>query len=95
MCSTLSVSSRSLSAKWQGVPGGARVERDDPKLQRYLRLEFDDDILVGASSVGHTEHAGVIRGLIQSRVRLGPWKDKLRADPTQLTPAYIARVQTV
>jgi NAD(P)H-nitrite reductase large subunit len=80
--------------QWQGVAGGAGVERDDPEAQKYLRLEFDDDVLVGASSVGHTEHAGVIRGLIQSRVHLGSWKDKLLADPTQLTPAYIASAQT-
>ena len=80
--------------QWQGVTGGARVELDDPVAQKYLRLEFEDDVLIGASSVGHTEHAGVIRGLIQSRIRLGAWKDKLLADPTQLTPAYIARTQT-
>ncbi len=79
--------------QWQGVPGGVRVERDDPAAERYMRLEFDGDVLVGASSVGHTEHAGVIRGLIQGRIKLGPWKDKLLADPLQLMPAYLARAQ--
>ncbi len=81
--------------QWQGVAGGAQVEREDPEAQKYLRLEFDGDVLVGASSVGHTDHAGVIRGLIQSRVRLGPWKDRLLADPTLLMSAYIDRQQAV
>lgn len=80
--------------QWQGVEGGARVEVDDPAAQRYLRLEFDGDILVGASSVGHTEGVGVIRALIQSRIHLGPWKDRLLADPTQLAAAYVARTQS-
>ena len=79
--------------QWQGVPGGARVEANDLREQRYLRLEFDDDVLVGATCLGHTDHIGVIRGLIQRRTRLGPWKDMLLADPTLLADAYVARIQ--
>lgn len=79
--------------QWQGVPkedGGAAVELRDDAAFRYLRLEFHDDVLVGATSLGHTEHVGVIRGLIQGRVRLGAWRHKLMKDPLRLVDAYVA-----
>jgi NAD(P)H-nitrite reductase large subunit len=79
--------------RWDGVPGGSRVELSDPAGFRYLRLEFDGDLLIGANSVGHREHIGVLRGLIQQRVRLGEWKQRLMADPTRLMEAYIACAQ--
>ena len=82
--------------QWQGVPaaqGGASVELRDDAAFRYLRLEFAGDHLVGATSLGLTEHVGVIRGLIQGRVALGDWKAKLLADPTRLMDAYLARAQ--
>jgi len=78
---------------WQGVPGGQHVERIDEPGFRYLRLEFDEDRLVGANTVGITEHVGVLRGLIQSRVRLGPWRARLLEDPTRLPEAYLACAQ--
>jgi len=52
-------------------------------------------VLVGASSLGLTEHVGVVRGLIQARTRLGQWKERLRRDPTRLMEAYIARTQAI
>lgn len=79
--------------QWEGVPGGQRVEHSDEENFRYLRLEFDGDVLVGANAIGLSEHVGVIRGLIQARVRLGEWKDRLLRDPTCLAEAYIARAQ--
>jgi NADPH-dependent 2,4-dienoyl-CoA reductase/sulfur reductase-like enzyme len=82
--------------QWQGVPasaGGASVERRDDAAFRYLRLEFAGDRLIGATSLGLTEHVGVIRGLIQGRVELGEWKAKLLEDPTRLMDAYLARAQ--
>jgi NAD(P)H-nitrite reductase large subunit len=82
--------------QWQGVPaarGGASVELRDDAAFRYLRLEFAGDHLIGATSLGLTEHVGVIRGLIQGRVALGDWKAKLLADPTRLMDAYLARAQ--
>jgi len=78
---------------WQGVPGGQHVERVDEEGFRYLRLEFHEDHLVGANTVGLTEHVGVLRGLIQARVPLGPWKARLLEDPTRLPEAYLARAQ--
>jgi NAD(P)H-nitrite reductase large subunit len=79
--------------RWEGVAGGEHVERKDEANFRYLRLEFDRDVLVGANTIGHTEHVGVIRGLVHGRVPLKEWKDALLADPTRLTEAYLARTQ--
>ena len=79
--------------QWQGVAGGDSVEISDPRDRRYLRLEFEGDVLIGATSLGLTEHVGVIRGLIQGRTRLGPWKAKLLRDPTRLPDAYVASMQ--
>lgn len=76
--------------QWEGVPGGERAELTDNDNFRYLRLEFKGDVLVGSNSIGMTEHVGVLRGLIQQRVSLGEWKDKLLADPTRLMEAYLA-----
>jgi len=47
----------------------------------------------GATSIGLTEHVGVLRGLIEGRVRLGPWKDRLLREPLRITEAYLAGAQ--
>jgi NADPH-dependent 2,4-dienoyl-CoA reductase/sulfur reductase-like enzyme len=79
--------------QWQGVAGGDHTELSDEEAFKYLRLEFNGDVLAGATSLGLTEHVGVIRGLIQSRTRLGAWKSRLLDDPTLLMPAYLACAQ--
>jgi len=79
--------------QWQGVPGGGHVELLDEGSFKLLRLEFHEDVMVGANAVGLTEHVGVLRGLIEGRVRLGEWKDRLLRDPTRLQEAYLARAQ--
>ncbi|MBC8157749.1 MAG: NAD(P)/FAD-dependent oxidoreductase [Alphaproteobacteria bacterium] len=79
--------------QWQGAEGGKSVERLDKNQYRYIRLEFDDEILVGAICLGRTDHIGTLRGLIQSRVRLGVWRDKLLDDPNRITEAYVACTQ--
>jgi NADPH-dependent 2,4-dienoyl-CoA reductase/sulfur reductase-like enzyme len=79
--------------QWQGVDGGDHIEISDDRTFRYLRLEFGGDRLVGATSLGLTEHIGVIRGLIQSGAKLGPWMARLKHDPTQLMDAYLACAQ--
>ena len=80
---------------WMGVDGGETAESHEPDRQRYLNLQFEDDVLVGASSVGLTQHVGVLRGLIQSRLRLRDWKDKLMQNPTRVMEAYLARAQVL
>jgi NAD(P)H-nitrite reductase large subunit len=78
---------------WEGVPGGEHVELTDQALGRHLSLQFKGDVLVGCNSVGWTEHVGVMRGLVEGQIALGPWKDTLLQDPTQLMNAYLASAQ--
>jgi len=57
--------------EWQGVAGGEGVERADEASGRYISLQFDGDVLVGATAIGLTEHVGALRGLIQAKTSLG------------------------
>ncbi len=79
--------------QWQGVPGGQGVELTDRSSYRHLSLQFDGDVMVGSNSIGTTEHIGVLRGLVEGRVPLGAWKDRLLDDPTRLMEAYLASAQ--
>jgi len=56
----------------------------------YIKLAFDEDRLVGALCIGRTDQIGVLRGLIQSRLKLGAWKQKLIANPSLIADAYVA-----
>jgi len=78
---------------WHGVPGGEHVELIDTQDHKVLSLQFDGDVMVGCNSVGWTDHVGVMRGLVEGKVPLGDWKDKLMEDPTQLMKAYLATAQ--
>ncbi|MBJ6610542.1 MAG: FAD-dependent oxidoreductase [Candidatus Thiothrix moscowensis] len=78
-------------ALWQGVDGGDSATLDAADRYRYINLQFAEDVLVGANTLGMTQHIGVLRGLIQSRTRLGRWKHKLMADPTRVMEAYLAQ----
>jgi len=78
---------------WMGVENGDRAVASDPVHFKYLRLEFEGDVLVGALALGLTQHVGVIRGLIQTRVRLGDWKEHLLRDPLLVMDAYLERTQ--
>jgi NAD(P)H-nitrite reductase large subunit len=89
---TLGLISTSFGA-WEGVPGGQHVELTDREDFRHISLQFKDDVLVGANSLGLTNHVGVLRGLVEGRVKLGEWKDKLMADPLRLSEAYLASAQ--
>ena len=90
---TLGLISSSFGA-WEGLEGGEGVEYADAKAHKYISLQFKDDVLVGATSVGLTQHVGVLRGLIQGRVKLGArWKAELMNDPLRVTEAYLACAQ--
>jgi NAD(P)H-nitrite reductase large subunit len=89
---TLGLVSSSFGA-WQGIPGGEATEFVDAPHWRYIRLEFDGDRLVGANVVGFTDHLGALRGLIESRIRLGKWKERLAENPNRIMAAYLATVQ--
>ena len=78
---------------WEGVPGGEKVELSDAVNHKVLSLQFDGDVMVGCNSVGWTDHVGVMRGLVEGKVKLGDWKRQLMDDPTQLMKAYLATAQ--
>ena len=75
---------------WHGTESGEQAVSLDEEAYKYLRLEFDGNHLVGAQSLGLPEHVGILRGLIQSKIDLGPWKERLMANPHKLAEAYVA-----
>lgn len=79
--------------QWQGTEGGDQAQLLDAASYRYISLQFDEDRLIGAITLGLTEHVGVLRGLIQSRVKLGTWKQRLIRNPTRIMEAYLANTQ--
>ncbi len=79
--------------RWEGGDGGEAAEVADPENFLYMRLVFEDDRLVGALSLGHKDHVGVLRGLIQGGIRLGDWKGRLASDPSRIMEAYLACTQ--
>ena len=78
---------------WEGVPGGDTVEHLDEANFRYICLQFDGDVLVGAQTLGRTDHIGVLRGLIQNKKKLGKWKDVLKEEPHRIMDAYVGLSQ--
>ena len=79
---------------WMGVEGGEEAVMSNPERFEYLNLQFRDDVLVGASSLGMTQHVGVLRGLIQTGTPLGEWKNRLIEEPNRISEAYLACVQS-
>ncbi len=77
-------------ARAQAVTG-LRAERP-----AYRKLLFTGDRLTGAiilgpsSDIWTTNDVGMLKGLVQSGVALGPWKPHLMAQPFDVKPAFIA-----
>jgi len=92
--STMGLISASFGA-WEGVDGGDSTELSDSGRYRYLNLQFEEDVLIGAHSLGLTAQVGVLRGMIQTGLHLGVWKDRLMRNPLNLTEAYVAATQGV
>jgi len=92
---TLGLISTSFGQWWgeSKADGGESVELVDAENFRYLSLQLSEDVLIGATSIGWSDHVGALRGLIQGRVRLGPWRARLLADPTQFMAAYLGAAQ--
>ncbi|TRZ57552.1 MAG: NAD(P)/FAD-dependent oxidoreductase [Rhodocyclaceae bacterium] len=92
---TLGLISTSFGQWWGAskADGGESVELVDAANFRYLSLQLSEDVLIGATSIGWSDHVGALRGLIQGRVRLGPWRARLLADPTQFMAAYLGAAQ--
>lgn len=89
------LAARNMAGQKGALHRGDSAELLNRERYRYLNLQFEDDVLVGATSLGLTQHVGVLRGLIQTKTRLGAWKDKLVADPTRIMEAYLASTQAV
>ncbi len=84
--------------QWWGVDeaqGGSGAELVDEANYRYLSLKFQDDVLIGATTIGWTDHVGVLRGLIQGRIKLGGQHLQLLRDPTGFMAAYLGSTQAV
>ena len=80
---------------WNGVEQGEHAEQYNPERFRYINLQFDGEYLIGATAIGLTQHVGVLRGLIQSKIKLGEWKERLMHDPLRIMEAYLSRTQAI
>ena len=76
--------------QWWGTEDKDGVELVDRDHHRYLSLQFQGEVLIGATAIGLTQHVGVLRGLIQNRTRLGRWKAILLEEPLRFPEAYVA-----
>ncbi len=77
----------------EGVDGGDSVQMCQPEHHKFIDLQFDGNRLIGASSIGFKEHAGVFQGLIQGKIDLGEWKQKLKQDPSKIMYAWLGCTQ--
>jgi len=89
---TLGLVTSSFGA-WEEIDGSDSAEIYNPDNYQYINLQFKDDVLVGANTVGYHQHLGVLRGLIEGRVPLGVWKERLKDNPVGLMEAYIGVTQ--
>jgi hypothetical protein len=76
-----------------GVEGGAQAKLYSPDQYQYMNLQFNDHCLVGCRYVIKTQHIGVLRGLIESRIKLNVWRQRLINNPTLIMQAYMACTQ--
>jgi NAD(P)H-nitrite reductase large subunit len=66
----------------------------------YRKLCFTGDRVTGGMIIGPSEELwttndiGMLKGLVQSGVSLGPWKEHLHRNPFDLKPAFIALLTT-
>jgi NAD(P)H-nitrite reductase large subunit len=81
--------------KWQGQQEIVRIT--NPTRPIYRKLVFEDDRMVGGILLGPTEDishlndVGMVKGFIQSKVPLGPWKEYLKQhQPLDLRRPYLA-----
>ncbi|MCH8977451.1 MAG: 4Fe-4S binding protein [Proteobacteria bacterium] len=80
-------------------PAKSRIKvftfHEEGRFVPYTCTQCEEDVLVGAQSLGLTQHVGVLRGLIQTRIKLGKWKQHLMKDPTRLMEAYLGCTQAL
>jgi len=77
-------------------PSAESVAALRPDRAAYRKLLFTGDRITGGMIIGRSEElwttndVGMLKGLVQSGVSLGPWKEHLRRNPFDLKPAFIA-----
>ena len=80
-------------------PARSRIKvftfHEEGRFVPYTSTQCEEDVLVGAQTLGLTQHVGVLRGLIQIRIKLGKWKQHLMKDPTRLMEAYLGGTQAI
>ncbi len=76
--------------QWEGVEGGETAQLLDEDNFRYMQLQFEGNRLIGANTLGMTQHIGILRGLIQGGFDLGVWKQKLMDNPLRVMEAYLS-----
>jgi len=87
----------------QNVAYGNWLDRDaeemvivNPDAYIYRRLMWHGDEITGAMFVGRANDVGMltdigmVKGIMQTRTKLGPWKDFLRENPFDIRRAYVA-----
>jgi NAD(P)H-nitrite reductase large subunit len=80
---------------WEGQ-GLETTQVENSKRRTYRKYVWQDDRLVGGILVGPT-HAmsgqndvGMLKGLVQTGVELGPWKQYLQESPLDLRRVFVA-----
>ncbi len=79
---------------WERDEEATRVENTAGRV--YRKYVWDGDRLVGGILVGPTlavsgvNDVGMLKGLVQTGVRLGPWKDYLLENPLDLRRPFVA-----
>jgi len=80
---------------WRGVDRETTLVENRAN-RIYRKYTWDGDTLVGGILMGPTaalsgvNDVGMLKGLIQTGVRLGPWKDYLQENPIDLRRVYVA-----
>jgi NAD(P)H-nitrite reductase large subunit len=77
-------------------PGAEAIARLRADRHAYRKLCWQGDRLTGAIVIGRAEDVwttndvGMLKGLVQTGARLGPWKEHLRRNPFDVKTAFIA-----
>lgn len=72
------------------------IVAERPERRSYRKYILRDDTVCGAVYVGDDAETwsgntlGMLKGIVQSQLALGEWKDYLRKNPFDLKPAYLA-----
>ena len=85
----LSFISRGSSEVWTATPGGGYTSAWANDGTSSQRLIVRDDVIVGALLLGNQQLADPLRGLIEKRVNIAPFKTQLSSGGTQLSMAVV------